>query len=509
MQLRPEIGESLVLTLAEFERLKGESALWMVGAATPSPMTPAVRQILLHASPRVHRVANARMIQMLAYARGEPTTASRRSVQRWWRAYQQAKVERECGFLGLLDRVAARGNRTERIEPASLQLLETALQAHYAAPQSKSATAVYRLYREQCAKQGLPPVSERTFYRVRAQFATNEVEAKRRGRRAAYTSQPFSWIDQTAPRHGERPFALAHLDHTKLDIILVSSLTGKPLDRPYATFLTDAYSRRILACYLTYDPPSYRSVMMALRICVQHHQRLPQECLVDRDPEFGSVYFETLLTWYGVTKKERPPAQPRVGSVVERLFGTTTTQFLHQLLGNTQASRHPRQMTREIDPRRLAVWTLERFSARLPEYVYEVYDQLDHPALSQSPREAFAQGMALAGMRLHRLIPYSEEFPILTCPTTRTGHAKLDASRGIVVNGLRYWNPLMRGASDTGRPVPVRYEPFNMGLVYAFVDGQWLTCTADTFLLVQGRSEREWELILSEWREPCLIQRDD
>ena len=48
---------------------------------------------------------------------------------------------------------------------------------------------------------------------------------------------------------------------------------------------------------------------------------------------------------------------------------------------------------------RLAVWTLERFSARLCQYVYEVYDQMDHPALGQSPREAFAQGMQLAGMR--------------------------------------------------------------------------------------------------------------
>src|SRR6266700_6074803 len=248
-------------------------------------------------------------------------------------------------------------------------------------------------------------------------------------------------------------------------------------------------------------PPSYRSVMMALDTDPQRHQRLPQECLVDRGPEFGSVYFETLLTRYGVTKKERPPAQPRVGSVVERLFGTTTTQLLHQLLGNTQASQHSRQMTREVDPRRLAAWTLERFSARLCEYAYEIYDQLDHPALGQSPREAFAQGVALAGMRLHRLIPYSEEFLILTCPTTRTGYAKLDASRGIVVNGLRYWNPLMRSSRDAGKQVEVRYDPFDMSLAHAFVDGQWLRCTADAFLQVQGRSEREWELILDEWRQ--------
>jgi len=48
--------------------------------------------------------------------------------------------------------------------------------------------------------------------------------------------------------------------------------------------------------------------------------------------------------------------------------------------------------------------------------------------------------------------------------------------------------------------VPVRYEPFDMSIAYAFVDGQWLKCTADAFFQVQGRSEREWQLILDEWR---------
>ena len=59
----------------------------------------------------------------------------------------------------------------------------------------------------------------------------------------------------------------------------------------------------------------------------------------------------------------------------------------------------------------------------------------------------------------------------------------------------------MRSSRDAGKFVEVRYEPFDMCLAYAFVDGQWLPCTADAFLQVQGRSEREWELILDEWRE--------
>ncbi len=498
--LRPEVGELLTLPLAEFEHLQQEGSLWVVNEASPSPTTPEIRQILERASPRAQQEANRRLGHMLAYARGEPITASRRSVQRWWNAYRSAEAEYGCGYLGLLDRVAKRGNRTPRIPDPSMQLLEAYLQTHYAAPQAKSAAAVYRLYRQACEQQGIPPVGERTFYRVRARFTTTDVIATRRGRRAAYASQPFFWLDQTTPRHGERPFALTHLDHTELDIELISSVTGKPLGKPWATLLTDAYSRRILACYVTYDPTTYRSVMMAFRECVQRHQRLPQECFVDRGAEFGSVYFETLLTRYFVVKKDRPSGQPRTGSVIERLFGTTTTQLLHQLLGNTQASKHPRQMTREIDPRRLAVWTLERFSARLCQYAYEVYDQMDHPALGQSPREAFAQGIQLAGMRIHRLIPYSEDFLMLTRPTTRTGVAKVDPSRGIMVNGLRYWNPLMRSPQVSETSVPVRYEPFDMSVAYAFIEGQWLECVADVFLQVHDESQLNSTIELTHQR---------
>ncbi len=72
-------------------------------------------------------------------------------------------------------------------------------------------------------------------------------------------------LEQTTPRHGDRPWEMVHLDHTELDIELVSARTGRSLGRPWATFMTDAFSRRLLVVYLAFDPPSYRSCMMALR----------------------------------------------------------------------------------------------------------------------------------------------------------------------------------------------------------------------------------------------------
>src|SRR5437016_1719 len=499
--LRPESGAVFTLTLEHFQRLVNVGEIKSERLETPSPLRSATRDILSHAGPKALDAATRRWGDILAHTSGKAITVTARSIQNWMAAFRRAEAESGCGYLGLLDQVARRGNRTERVSDASKQLLEEFLTTHYAVPQAKLASAVYRLYREECEQQGITPIGERTFYRERARFTSQEVTTLRRGKRAAYASEPFAYLDQTTPRHGNRPFERAHLDHTELDLVLVSSMTGRPLARPWATFMTDAYSRRVLACYVTFDPPSYRSAMMAFRLCVQRYGRLPQELVVDQGPEFGSLYFQSLLTRCLVTQLDRPPQQPRFGPVAERLFGTATTQLLNQLRGSTQAGKLPRHMPHDVDPKRLAVWTLERFAPRLSEYVHEVYDQMEHLALGQSPREAFEQGMTLSGSRSHRLIPYSEDFLMLTRPSTETGTVKIHPSRGITVNGLHYWHESMRLADQSGRVVPVRYEPFDMGFVYAYIGGQWLDCIADAFAQVHGRSEREWNLILDEWRE--------
>jgi putative transposase len=57
-------------------------------------------------------------------------------------------------------------------------------------------------------------------------------------------------------------------------------------------------------------------------------------------------------------------------------------------------------------------------------------------------------------------------------------------------------------ASDvTSQTVPVRFEPYDRGVTYAYIDGQWLECVADAYAQVHGRSEKEWNWILDEWRE--------
>src|SRR5207237_5612326 len=110
-----------------------------------------------------------------------------------------------------------------------------------------------------------------------------------------------------------------------------------------------ASPRRIAAFYLTFDPPSYRSCMMTLRLCVKRYARLPSAIVVDGGPEFQSVYFEQLLALYRVRKQQRPAHEPRFGSPQERLFGSLDTECLYHLVGKTQATRAPPQMTRNTE----------------------------------------------------------------------------------------------------------------------------------------------------------------
>lgn len=308
----------------------------------------------------------------------------------------------------------------------------------------------------------------------------------------------------TTPRHGDRPVEICHLDHTQADLELRCSETGINLGRPWLTLLTDAYSRRILSLWLTFDPPSYRSCMMALRECVRRHGRLPQILVVDGGVEFASVYFETLLARYECIRKTRPAAQPRFGSVCERIFGTATTQFFHNLAGNTQLTQCVRQVTKAVAPRTQAVWTLGPLAERLQEWAYEIYDTATHPALGQSPRATYVQGLQNTGVRPHRLIPYDEEFLLWTRPTTSKGTAKVLPGRGVRIHNLLYWCEAFRNPQIEGTRVAVRYDPYDAGRAWAACGStgrqHWFECHSEYYTVLRGRSEKELLLATQELR---------
>lgn len=415
-----------------------------------------------------------------------------RTLDDWLNKYRVAENKFGNGYVGLIDQRVSKGNRVPRYSEKVVEILERYITDYYETIIQRNRSTVYKLAYDECKSQGLTPPSLRTFCEMVKHRLTHEQTRKRKGSKAAYATEGFYWeLEQSTPRHGDRPFEIAHIDHTELDIEIVCSKTGRNLGRPWATFMVDAFSRRLLAVYITFDPPSYRSCMMVLRECVRKHQRLPKKIVVDGGKEFRSTYFETLLAWYKVTKLQRPGAKPRFGSVCERLFGTVNTTFINNLLGNTQATKNVRQVTSEVNPKKHAVWTLGAFFERLCDWAYELYDTTDHPALGCTPREACLNGIALAGKRKFTMISYNETFEMLTLPTTRTGKAKVEPGYGVKINYSYYWSDRFLNPEIETSKVSVRYDPYNMGIAYAQIGQQWIQLISNHYSVFANKTEKE------------------
>lgn len=497
-------GTLIDLPLPRFEELVRSGMVTGLAEPRDGSLSPEARAYLAQASPASYAEANRRYQLIVPHLAGDQALrpgASARSVRRWVASYRAAEGIHGCGYIGLLPHWAERGNRTRKLPEATCGLMTEVIVSDYETLKQKNKVAAYAALARTGTARGVVVPSYKTFLREIGRRSGPEQTSRRQGQRAAYQQEPFYWeLTCATPRHGDRPFEICHIDHTELDLELISSQTGSNLGRPWVTFLVDAFSRRLLAFALAFDPPSYRSCLMVLRACVRRHGRFPQAIVVDGGPEFGSTYFETLLARYECTKKTRPGAEPRFGSVCERLFGTTNSRFIHNLIGNTQITREVRQVTRAVDPRGQAVWTLDALEARLTEWADDVYDTLDHPALGQSPRAAFAAGLAQSGARAHRLIPYDEDFRMATLPTTPKGTAKVQPGLGVKVRSLWYWADVFRDPEVGKTQVPVRYDPFDAGTVHAFVRGRWVTCISEHYAAFQGRSEREVMLATAEVR---------
>lgn len=507
-------GKFIELPNATFDALIQQGKITAAKETEPETDKARVEEILRHARPEDIVEANRRYELIQPYLGIDAPATPSSTIRRWRSQYRKAEAIYGSGYIGLLPNHQTKGNHTPRLDETVRDFMVKFIEEHYETLKHRRQLRVYESFVAACEanEPKLTPPSSKTFYAVIKQRSGATQTEKRSGRRAAIQKRPvYLELELTTPRHGDRPFEIVHIDHTQLDIELVSSLasltqcnvnpvstTPYPLGRPWATFMVDAYSRRLLAVYLTYDEPSYRSCMAVLRICVQRFRRFPQSIVVDNGAEFHSHYFEQLLAHFACTKKHRPPAEARFGFVVERLFGTANTQFVHELRGNTQITRQHRQVTKSTKPDKQAVWTLGNLYDATCEWAYEVYDQREHPALGQSPRDAFASGLALGGSRLHRRVEYDGAFRILTLPAPEPSRRKVQPGQGVKIYNIYYWSNTFRDPEIEQSMVEVKYDPFDASVAYALVRGQWVQCISAYYQYLKGRSEKEIRLVSAE-----------
>jgi hypothetical protein len=241
--------------------------------------------------------------------------------------------------------------------------------------------------------------------------------------------------------------------------------------------------------------------MMALRDCVRRFGRLPQTIVVDRGPDFKSIYFRFMAAAFEITIKWRPKAKARFGSVIENLFDVTNEQFVYNLTGNTQLTRkNARHVTPSHNPRNLAVWSLGALYEGLCTWAYDRYDVAEHSTLKQSPRALYTNTIRLTGERRHRMIAYNERFRVLTLPSTRKGTAKNIQSKGVKINNEYYWAAVLGERILLEKQLPVRYDPYDYSVAWVYAHNKWVKCLSQDHYQVRNLPEAEMRIRSAEKR---------
>lgn len=399
---------------------------------------------------------------------------SERTLRRWRARIRVAETMGSNEVLALAPMLSARGNRTSRLSDEQLALVEQIIQTDWSHSNAISYKSCHNKLLIACAAAGVPPPSYPTLIKkIKVRETPQDVRA-RHGKRMAYQQAEFvDVLCADTPIHGSRPFQYVHIDHTQLDLEVISSRTGKNLGRPWLTIVQCAFTRRILAIYISFDSPSVVSVMMALRDMVRRHGRLPEFLIMDNGADLRAHSVKTFLIVMDVSARFRPAGNPRHSSTVERLFGSLHSQYVHNLAGNTKAMKNVRMTTGKHLPENFAEWTLEATYYGIEYWAFEYYDQQEHPSLGMSPREATHRGLAQSGQRHQRYVAFNQDFLVATCPPVdRTGTRVIDRQRGVKVDERYYWHAdFLR---TPGESVPVRFDPWDASSVYALVKGHWV-----------------------------------
>ena len=111
-------------------------------------------------------------------------------------------------------------------------------------------------------------------------------------------------------------------------------------------------------------------------------------------------------------------------------------------------------------------------------------------------------GLATTGERTH--MRYDDDFRYLSLAGPRRkkkGTAKVEQGRGVKINYVYYSSKFfaLPGVEETD--VLVRYDPFDIGVAYAFVRGNWVKCLSEHYLQLRGHTEREIQVASAELRK--------
>ncbi len=425
----------------------------------------------------------------------EGASVCRRTLRRWRHKMAGAQT-RQTQLEALLPENPGRPG--PRMSPEVLAAAERALREHHNTPKAPSASSTFQFFVHLCAQDGLLPMSRTSFYRWLRDG--KESILKREGKKQAYQQAPIPLVfEDDQPVHGTHPHSVVYIDHTCLNQF-VKGMNVANLGKPWLSVAIDGSNSEPMALYMDFRSPSAASVLMLFRDYVIRQGRLPDTIVLDNGSEFHSAALLMFCELFRINIRWRRRSRPRDSTLVERFFGTTETEVLASLDGNTRALKDPRSVARTHQPDLYIEWTLPALHGAFEHFMFHIYPNRVHPRFGMTPRQVRQRQLHELGDREHVHVRYDAMFRLMT--SVHPGHAirTIDRQRGVFVSGIYYWHDAFAKAVGKHEKVEVRLEMWCARAVYVLMRGEWLVAQARDGGRLEGRFVAEVETALRQER---------
>jgi putative transposase len=323
------------------------------------------------------------------------------TIYRWIEAYND--TQRVSAFLRKSRSDRGRSPLPEKVN----EIIDTAINNFYLTAEQPQVTAVIEEVELQCFKANLERPGASTIRRRIAMLSDRVRLEKRKGKKAA--AEKYEPIRGHFPG-ADYPLAVAQIDHTPMDIIVVDEEHRQPIQRPSLTVVIDVYSRMVLGFAMYLEKPSAFTAGLAIA-----HAALPKEHWLkevgvqadwpcwgkmrkihcDNAKEFRGSVIGRACQDHAIVIEHRPPGEPRYGGHIERGFGTWLTRA-RRLKGTTFSNVKQKG---DYDSEGRAILTRTELEKWFTIYVTKVYANTFHKGINTTPLARYKEGILGSGDR--------------------------------------------------------------------------------------------------------------
>ena len=414
------------------------------------------------------KLSNERVVDVTAkVARKYNTTP--RTIARWKKNYLEHGID---GLIRNFDKRGGKGKKRLSVDDDAL--IQCGIEEYYLTNTPKSMDETIRLIRSHFAAKGLKVPGVCTIRSRIKSLSENTVLKAQKGGNTASDTLFVSQSEHTA----SRPLEKVQIDHSPLDIIILSKEGREVIGKPQITVIQDVHTRLILGIYIGLEHPSFQSVSYALQEAVfTKEDLLTKYNLKSSDwPSFGlmeMLHSDNAIEFDGhqmdhfcninlIEKQFRPIGKKEFGGLIENGI-KAVMDYVHTLPGTTFSNPRERGA---YDSEKNAQVDLFQLRELLYRWVIKSFNQRQRDSLNGcSPLELWNQALENGW---HPRMPRNRNtflfslLPFFERQITR---------HGISILGLKYSAPCLRHWRALEKPrerkkYKVFYDPLDMRWVY-------------------------------------------